>query len=177
MYNFIFNLYSSFLFIVYYLFSKIDIVPYKSIKYINHDKIIDITRIYYFKYLLNKIFLLSDNKKYLYQIYSKKYDKYFIELTDMDTIIKSDELTENSVEIKVPRSLLTKYDIKINGNKLELNDKILYKKYSSESKLVDIFKFNKIDIKEIIIYKNGTEFKKYIENIGNIQLKDIYIYF
>ena len=171
-----YNLYSNILFIVYYLFSKIYIVQYKSIKYIEHNKIIDITRIYYFKYLLNKIFLLSDNKKYLYQIHSKKYDKYFIELTNMDTIIKSDELTEKSVEIKVPRSLLIKYDIEINGNKLELNDKILYKKYAYDSKLTDIFKFNKIDIKEIIIYMNNKEFKKYIENIETIQLKDIYKY-
>jgi hypothetical protein len=42
--------------------------------------------------------------------------------------------------------------------------------------LYDIFLFQKIELYEIKIIKNGTEFKKYIDNFEKILIKDIYAF-
>ena len=82
----------------------------------------------------------------------------------------------NNEEINKPRNLFIKYNIFINNNELLIDDKIHYKKYDLNSKINDIFKFNGIKINEIKIFKNGIQFKTYIEDIELIRLKDIYYF-
>ena len=80
----------------------------------------------------------------------------------------------NNEEINKPRNLLIKYNIIVNGNELSIDEKIYFKKYDINSKIIDIFKFKGIKINEFKILKNNIEFKTSIKDIELISLKEIY---
>lgn len=173
MYSILFNLINKLKLLIHLLILKYNPIPYQSIKYIDHDKVIDITWYYYFLYIGAFCFnRLNDTK--LYQIHIKKSDKIYIIDTTMITLINYYDQENN--DIVFPRSLLIKYSIKINNEFLDINDKIYYKKYCQDSRLIDVFKFNSINLEEIVIYKNNVELYKYQDNINTIYMRDIYIY-
>lgn len=173
-------------------------LPYKSILKYNNKIVEDITIYFYLNYLIN-LFLntdiyfadddLNDDTKYIYRIHIRKTDKYFIynsnssnssnNFNNINDLILSSKII-NDEHINQPRNLFIKYKILINNLELKLEDKIFYKKHNSNTKLVDIFKFNNINnlekIEEIIIYKNEKEFKRYNSDILELTIKDIYIY-
>lgn len=173
-------------------------LPYKSILKYNNKIVDDMTIYFYLNYLIN-LFLntdiyfidddLNDDINYIYRIHIRKTDKYFIynsnssnssnNFNNINDLIFSSKIV-NDDNINQPRNLFIKYKILINNLELKLEDKIFCKKHYSNTKLVDIFKFNNINnlekIEDIIIYKNEKEFKRYNSDILELTIKDIYIY-
>jgi len=155
----------------------IDIFPFKFIKCIENNKIIDITynfNWYFITSYFRNIYHFSE-KKQLYHIHVKKFDKYFILNTTIYDLITT-EIKENSEIINIPRSLFINYNIQVNNSILTLNEKLMYKKYAHNCSLLNIFQFNNINLKQIIILKNNLEFIKYDDNFDNIYINDIYQY-
>lgn len=169
--------------------------PYKSILYLSSKEQnipTNITISFYIKWYLS-LFLFYNywkknfntinlEKKYpnkeLYRIYIRDYNKYiFYDGIHSDIynlpLIKN-LFKNNNEEINKPRNLLIKYNIIVNGNELSIDEKIYFKKYDINSKIIDIFKFKGIKINEFKILKNNIEFKSYIKDIELISLKEIY---
>jgi hypothetical protein len=152
-------------------------IKYDKVLYLCHDKIKDITILYYFFIFIRISFLFNEyNNEYIYSYYDMNKNKYFIKKTTLNKLIYKQEDIVETGEINKPRNLFIKYSVKVNNCILDTNEKIHYKKYDKECNLLDVFKFNNINIKEIIIYKNIDEHKKYIEHFDTIKVKDIYEY-
>jgi len=148
---------------------NIYLFPYKSIELYQKKKIYNQTYIYYI-YLYFFPFNMKFNFN-LYKIFSKTYNKFYIIYSTFDKL-KNIKNLETNININKPRSLFIKYDIYVNNYKLELDDKIKLKQYSDNCLLKDIYLFEKIELYNIIIYKNNKEFKIY-NDIDNLFLIDI----
>jgi hypothetical protein len=150
-----------------------NILPFKNVQRINNKYVSDITYLINFRFLISRVFS-SSKDIYLYKIHNNE-NKIFILETSMDKIINN-EINQDDVILNNPRSLLNSYEIYINDKVLTLDEKILLKKYIHSTNLHNIFLFQKIELYEIKIIKNGTEFKKYIDNFEKILIKDIYAF-
>jgi hypothetical protein len=164
------------------MITKINIYlfPYISIILFNQDILSNITFYYYiyyyFYYLVLPFSLLNDNNCYLFRIHIREQDKYYIYKGTILNLILN-RLSINNIDvITQPRNLFIKYKILINGLELNLEDKILFKKYHGNSKLIDVLKFNTIKLNELVIFKNDTEIKKYSSDVDKVMISDICMY-
>lgn len=103
---------------------------------------------------------------YMYQLYYKLTNKYYIMHTTMNDIINNTIILPNDQYIP-PRSLLApKTFVYVNGTQLSVKDCLYYKNHHSNNILFYVFKFNGIDIKSVVI-KNENEVIKVIDNDFN----------
>jgi len=166
---------------LYYLVFNIIIfiymlTPFSSVKVIESQRIEDISISFSFKYLLSRI-LFSDKSKKKYQVHLKTFDKIFILDTSIDELIKSHHtIRELSEKLNPPRSLFIKYDILINDQELSIDEKVFFKKYADGTKIIDMLKFNEINLKNLKILKNNKEFKTWTENLDELTIEQIYPY-
>ncbi len=154
---------------IYYLAVNIivfmySIIPFSSVKVDGPNGIEDVSISFSIKYVLAKI-LLHDLTEKKYQVHLKTFDKIFILNTNIPYLINHhNKIRESSEKINPPRSLMIKYTVLINGSEVSINDKVLYKKYASGTRIVDMLKFNGIELKDLKILKNGKEFKTWIKD-------------
>jgi len=127
---------------------------------------------YYFFYLL----LLDDDINEIIRIHIREQDKYYIYKGTILNLLLNGINVDNLNVITHPRNLLIKYKILINGLELKLEDKILYKKYYGDSKLIDVLKFHGIKLNELVIFKNDKEIKKYSNDVDKLVISDICMY-
>jgi len=152
------------------------LTPFSSVKVIESQRIEDISISFSFKYLLSRI-LFSDKSKKKYQVHLKTFDKIFILDTSIDELIKSHHtIRELSEKLNPPRSLFIKYDILINDQELSIDEKVFFKKYADGTKIIDMLKFNEINLKNLKILKNNKEFKTWTENLDELTIEQIYPY-
>ncbi len=154
------------------------IIPFSSVKVIGPNGIEDVSISFSARYLFAK-FLLHDLTEKKYQVHLKTFDKIFILTTNIPYLINHhNKIRETSEKINPPRSLFIKYTVLVNNSELSINDKVLYKKYASGTKVVDMLKFNGIDLKNLKVLKNDKEFKIWStdHDLDSILVDDIYPY-
>lgn len=104
---------------------------------------------------------------HIYQIHCKITNKYYIINTSMNNIINNNIDIPHDKHI-APRSLLMpKTDVYINGIKLSIKECLYYKNHHCDNILYYVFKFNGVDITNIII-KNKNEIVKIIDKDFNV---------
>lgn len=104
---------------------------------------------------------------YIYQIYYKLTNKYYIVNTTMNDIIDNTLVIPHD-QHTAPRSLFApKTDVYVNGIKLSITDCLYYKNHHCDNILFYVFKFNGIDITNIII-KNKDEIVRVIDKDFNM---------
>jgi hypothetical protein len=158
--------------------------PYKSIILLfNEDILINITVYYYFCYYFYYFYyflylpLEDDNIYDVIRIHIRESDKYYIYKGTISNLLLNG-LNNTNLDISTqPRNLFIKYKILINGLELKLEDKIFYKKYYDNTKLIDILRFDGIKLNELIILKNDNEHKKYSDkDVDKLMISDICMY-
>jgi len=168
---------------IYYLAINIivfmySIIPFSSVKVDGPNGIEDVSISFSFKYILAKI-LLHDLTEKKYQVHLKTFDKIFILTTNIPYLIHHHkQIRETSEKINPPRSLFIRYTMLINDAEVSINDKVLYKKYAAGTKVVDMLKFNGIEVNNLKVIKNGSEFKSWSKEqiIDDVLVDDIYPY-
>jgi hypothetical protein len=168
---------------IYYLAINIivfmySIIPFSSVKVDGPRGIEDVSISFSFRYLMSKI-LTHDLTEKKYQVHLKTFDKIFILNTNIPYLIKyHNQIRETSEKINPPRSLMIKYTVLINGLEVSITDKVLYKKYATGTKIVDMLKFNGIKLDSLTVLKNGKEFKTWTKDqeLDNSLVDDIYPY-
>ena len=166
---------------IYYLTINIivfiySIIPFSSVKVDGPNGIEDISISFSFRYILAKI-LSHDLTEKKYQVHLKTFDKIFILTTNIPYLIHHyKQIREISEKINPPRSFFIKYTVLINDAEVSINDKILYKKYASGTRVIDMLKFNGIEVNNLKIIKNGKEFKSWSKEqmLNDVQVDDIY---
>lgn len=116
------------------------------------------------------------NIKYVYQLYYKETNKYYILITTLSDIINH-TVNIPKDEPEKPRSLTDRLaKIYVNGNELTMRERIYYKNHHPDNTLFYVFKFNDIHISNIIIKKNDEIIKIYDKNFEILTLRDIIQY-
>jgi hypothetical protein len=156
-----------------YIKTFMNILPFKNVQRIRNKYVSDITHLINFRYLISRV-LSSSKDIYLYKIHNNENKIYILE-TSMDKIINN-EINQEDVILNNPRSLINSYEIYVNDKVLTLNEKILLKRYINSTSLYNIYLFQNIELYEIKIIKNGTEFKKYTNDFKNLLIKDVYAF-
>jgi len=152
------------------------LTPFVSVKVIEPQGIEDISIRFAVQYLLSRV-ITSDKSKKKYQVHLKTFDKIFILETSMYQLINSHHtIQEKSEKLNPPRSLFIKYDVLINGHKLSIDQKVFFKKYADETKIIDMLKFNGLNLQELQILKNNEEFKTWSDNLNELIIEQIYPY-
>jgi hypothetical protein len=152
------------------------LIPFVSVKVIEVQGIKDISTIFAVQYLLSRV-LTTDKSIKKYQVHLKTFDKIFILETSINQLINSHHtIKELSEKLNPPRSLFIKYDVLINGYKLEIDQKVFFKKYADGTKIIDMLKFNGLVLQELKILKNNEEFKTWSENLNELTIEQIYPY-
>jgi hypothetical protein len=152
------------------------LTPFVSVKVIEPQGIEDISIRFAVQYLLSRV-ITSDKSKKKYQVHLKTFDKIFILETSMHQLINSHHtIQETSEKFNPPRALFIKYDVLINGNKLSIDQKVFFKKYADETKIIDMLKFNGLSLQELQILKNNNLFKTWSDNLNELTIEQIYPY-
>jgi hypothetical protein len=168
---------------IYYLAINIivfmySIIPFSSVKVDGPNGIEDVSISFSIKYILAKI-LLHDLTEKKYQVHLKTFDKIFILTTNIPYLIHHhNQIRETSEKINPPRALFIKYTILVNDSELSISDKVLYKKYAAGTRVVDMLKFNGIQLSDLKVLKNGIQFKSWLkeQELDDILVEDIYPY-
>ncbi len=167
---------------IYYLAINIIVfmysfIPFSSIKVDGPNGIEDVSISFSVRYLFAKI-ISHDLTKKKYQVHLKTFDKIFILDTNIPYLIHHhNKIKETSEKMNPPRSLLVKYTILINGLEVSIADKVLYKKYATGTKVIDMLKFNGVELNDLKILKNNKDFKRWSkEEFNDILVDDIYPY-
>lgn len=152
-------------------------IPFSSVKVDGPNGIEDVSISFSARYLLAKI-ISHDLTTKKYQVHLKTFDKIFILDTNIPYLIHHhDKIRETSEKINPPRSLMIKYSVLANGQEIPIAHKVLYKKYASGTRVVDMLKFNGIELDDLKILKNNKDFKSWSsQELENIQVDDIYAY-
>jgi hypothetical protein len=152
------------------------LTPFSSVKVIESQGIEDISISFACKYLLSRI-IFTDKSKKKYQVHLKTFDKIFILDTSIHQLINSHHtIRESSEKLNPPRSLFIKYDVLVNDQELSIDEKVFFKKYADGTKIIDMLKFNQINLQNLKILKNNKEFKTWTENLDEMTIEQIYPY-
>jgi hypothetical protein len=150
-------------------------IPYHHVKVYKDDSIIDITNKIKLNSILHPKLVKSPflNDTLSYQFHDKDTNKYYIVETSLCDIVAN--VTDFPREgIQMPRQLFAPtYDVYINGQLLDIEDKIYYKNHHKTNKLSDVFMFNNIVLNSIIVSCNDIIVHKSYENFDIMTMSDI----
>lgn len=113
---------------------------------------------------------------YMYQIHCKNTNKYYIYELTLDDLINNNVTFPESISYKPRRTIISEYEIYVNGKPLEFAEKIKFKNHYVRNSLFYAFLFHDITLKSIVIKKGSEIIETITDNFSLYTIETIAAY-